>query len=370
MLLVAVNGCRFIALHLATLALGYGSAYGAEGNKSLKLSDGTVVSVTQGSCSNCDFPYQLDRIELTSQREWWGSGIRMPEGNGAGASTVLHTVDGGKHWVQLLFLKNRAAEEAPAFFFLDSLHGWLSSFDSWNARGSLYWTVNGGRSWKHTASDPVSQLQFFDARHGHFAGTALSGGFFGTTSDGGATWTRTALPLSHVDAMSFVDSNAGIVIGTRNADEGPVLAALVTHDGGLSWDRSRLPTGFGNSRMHDFVRSGGSVAFLAAWRADQKGSELLESRDGGRVWERRTGNFSGAAGSYILAAAFTHSGHGYIFYRDPSVRSSLIALSTDEGRTWKSEAFPLAVTACKGLEITVICSSGMDVITLTENRAN
>lgn len=126
----------------------------------------------------------------------------MPKGNGSGTSVILHTADQGKHWVRLPFAKTRSGEDAPAFFFLDSIHGWISSFDSWSAQGSLYSTADGGRSWKHTASDAVGKLQFFDVLHGHFAGTALSGGFFGTTSDGGATWARTDLPLSHVDDMS------------------------------------------------------------------------------------------------------------------------------------------------------------------------
>lgn len=366
LLLVAMSRRKFFEILFASLVLGWVVAYGSDATKT-RLSDGTVVSVTHGRCSNCDLPYQLDRIGFTFGNDWWGSGTFMPKDNGAGASTILHTVDRGKHWDQLPFSKSRSGEEAPAFFFLDPLHGWVSSFDSWNAQGTLSWTVDGGKSWKRTPSGAISQLQFIDSLHGYLAGTALSGGFFGATSDGGVTWARTELPLSQVDAMSFTGHSDGILVGTQNTEKGPVPDVLVTRDGGLSWEQSRLPDGLGSARIHDFVRPSALTAYLSVWLSDQQGSELLESLDGGKTWQRLVADFVGVTGKYILAVAFTPSGRGYVFYSDQATRSNFVALSTNGNGAWKSEWFPLAVTTCIGLETTIVCSSKMDTVILTES---
>jgi photosystem II stability/assembly factor-like uncharacterized protein len=321
------------------------------------------LSRTSGRCVNCDLPLRLGRIQFLSAKIGWGCGYYLPKnGNGTGASTILRTVDGGRSWRQVPFVHQRSAEEEPAFFFADSKHGWLAYFDSWKALGQLSQTTDGGQSWTHRESAPLSQLQFFDRFYGYSAGTELSGSFFRSTTNGGDTWVTTKLAISRVDLMSFVDRNQGVIAGTDDSSSSNTLAVVFTRDGGRRWIQAHLPKEMTEGRPRSLQWVNSTKAFLIVWRANGHGSELLETTDGGTTWAPHPDKSFQGARNFISTIVFTSADQGYLFYEDPVASRNFIAWSADGGRVWKTGNFPSTVSYCQVFERSVLCSSGMNLL--------
>jgi photosystem II stability/assembly factor-like uncharacterized protein len=84
----------------------------------------------------------LPSICFLNATEGWVAGQRKDKKNGAveNEGVLLHTTDGGKHWVSI-----QLAQKDPSFKlvrFTDTTHGWLV------ARDNLYGTSDGGGTWR------------------------------------------------------------------------------------------------------------------------------------------------------------------------------------------------------------------------------
>lgn len=185
--------------------------------------------------------------------------------------------------------------DLACIFALDARTAWVGG-DLRTAVGPihsvLYHTGDGGRTWQAVGSTvPASTILsvfFLDARHGWAAGawTLESAGepFVLRTQDGGATWTRSDLPMptrgTHLAApvdVTFVTPSVGIVRTATCivADEQHVF---VTRDGGTTWT-------FSHGR-HD-EKGGANVLSVtqggALWRiADDR---VQVSSDDGVRWQ-------------------------------------------------------------------------------------
>jgi photosystem II stability/assembly factor-like uncharacterized protein len=177
------------------------------------------------------------------------------DGGESGAALVVYrTPDGGSSWgaadVGAASAANLDSESAPASFdFVDARHGWLSVTLTSSAafsRGELYSTSDGGATWKRLAIPIGAPVEFLNDSDGWTAGGASAEDLY-VTHDGGATWSRAGVtpPPGQEKASlgysvpSFVDGRVGALPVTIIDDASAELAWYRTTDRGASWQLTR-----------------------------------------------------------------------------------------------------------------------------------
>ena len=180
-------------------------------------------------------------------------------------SYVLSTSDGGMTWQTLEFQKpiyKLLDDMFPGeIFFSDLKHGWIlwSLAERDSTVYALLATADGGKTWKRLPDPPGNgPMDFVSARDGWMIGDPKGGPVFPdqirnhlwATRDGGAHWQDVAITLP-----SDVAKGQFIALKFRNTAEGMLAADVaggspdaetyhllgcVTHDGGKTWQFSKL----------------------------------------------------------------------------------------------------------------------------------
>lgn len=327
-----------------------------------------TIEWAKGSCDECGVALDLGRIQFASPQEGWAAGEHLSTtGNGSGVSTILHTSDAGRTWRRLSSVWQHGAEAGAPFWFVDNRRGWVSWVDE-SAVHHLSRTRDGGESWQKMPNPPgqaFAALQFFDAENGISIGTRLGEKpLFGVTADGGSTWTTKELPIQYVGEAWFMDREVGWVLGTVSAktDERR-LTVLRTIDGGTNWAGSAVadvPYEF--ARDCDWIdRKNG---WLIAWLANDGGSHLLGTSDGGSTWHRHRDESFQGKGKYLKAIRFVTKQVGYAFLDDTQTRSHYVLSTRDGGETWEKAPLKESVSFCQVFGAQIWCSSGMDLLKL------
>ncbi|HYX29957.1 MAG TPA: hypothetical protein VE863_15555 [Pyrinomonadaceae bacterium] len=163
------------------------------------------------------------------------------------------------------------------------------------------------------------------------------------TVDSGATWTlqfRDEDPKAFLDAMSFWDTNHGVVIGDSIDRQ---FYILTTSDGGLHWSRvapDKLPPALANEGA--FAASGTNIACYGkndAWigLGAATRARVLRTSDRGRTWKISETPIKSGSSSGIFSIAFRDALHGVIVggdYQKEKVAEDNLAITTDGGTTW------------------------------------
>ena len=231
--------------------------------------------------------FRLDSVFFVDQRNGWavGSSERLDDGKYHGA--ILHTADGGQHWVeQGAELYEGRDREFFAVRFIDAQHGWAlaeskyPSSNIWLAR-----TADAGAhwSWVDTGIEGnlgigfalvQGELDFADPQHGWAMGGQ---GQIIYTQDGGAHWTKQAL------ACPWPTCNLRLfAIDMLNDQEGWIGGEGLYHttNAGAQWTPQPYgPADRTQPDIHD-------LQFLdarTAWMAGASGM-LRYSVDGGATW--------------------------------------------------------------------------------------
>jgi hypothetical protein len=159
-----------------------------------------------------------------------------------GSNRILHTTDGGQHWITQ-YLTSDAAGLATVDF-TDASHGWVVGATT------ILATTDGGAHWRALPEpcDPVRAVHFFTASDGiAVAGGGLPylgvpsgrGGVLLGTTDGGAHWHRLPSP-SAVQSVCFTGAQhgwlgaGGNIYGTTNGGRTWTLAVRGPHVAGGS----------------------------------------------------------------------------------------------------------------------------------------
>ena len=154
-----------------------------------------------------------------------------------GSDRILHTADGGRHWVTQ-YLTDDAAGLATVDF-TDASHGWVVGATT------ILATTDGGAHWRALPEpcDPVRAVHFFSASDGiAVAGGGTSylgvpsgrGGVLLGTTDGGAHWHRLPSPRA-VQSVCFTGAQhgwlgaGGNIYGTANGGRTWTLAVRGPH---------------------------------------------------------------------------------------------------------------------------------------------
>lgn len=178
--------------------------------------------------------------------------------------------------------------------------------------GTVWLTADGGQSWKRADSAAVAALQDVAYAGPERVWAAGLDGTLVHSSDAGRTWAKSEKLLDRFDAVAFATRYTGCAAGGG--------AILSTSDGGLSWSRSALPEGL---RIRD-------VAFVTeavAWAVGDEGA-VLRSADGGRTWRRVVV----PSDRSHLSVAFADARRGWIVGLEGTVLST-----TDGGESWIHE---------------------------------
>lgn len=217
--------------------------------------------------------------------------------------TILASTDGGATWNGQA---SGVAAGLTGVWFSDASHGWVVGASSWSGDCILN-TSDGGAHWTMQLPGTFLGLQdvcFADTLHGCAVGDY--GGI--VTSDGGLTWTPSAVP-SQSTAVSFADADHGCVVSASGY-------LMTTSDGGTTWAWQQVTVDPWMQR-----------AWSDVWFTDASHGWLVgipgvyATSDGGVTWERQDA-------AQASSVSFLDSLHGW-------VTCGVTVMSTsDGGDTW------------------------------------
>lgn len=215
--------------------------------------------------------------------------VAVGQDHGTRAPLVLWTADGGRNWSRATLPSGQGQGYLRNVIFASNGTGWGVGHD-YDESESLLWHSNDLCAWT-AQSHPIqegarlSAIAFPAAMVGYAVGYIRGESakpFMLKTADDGATWTEVAPPLTEGTPIDifFLDEQTGWVVGA-SGDDGLVLK---TTDGGTSW---------GVTLVHDSPLYFKRVFFLDSLRGfalggiemgDKYYSAVWETQDGGATW--------------------------------------------------------------------------------------
>jgi len=167
------------------------------GSKGLILhtKDGGKHWIRQASNTNFD----LESIQFVGSEKGWivgDNGATVYNGDGKGI--ILYTEDSGRHW-RIQLKKNDVW--LRHIFFVDNKIGWVTGIASQGHAGIFLYTKDGGKHWMDTGrKEYVEKFFFHDKKRGwieareEFFGEFLEEKYY-LTGDGGKTWKQIKIGL-------------------------------------------------------------------------------------------------------------------------------------------------------------------------------
>ncbi len=283
----------------------------------------TLLSAPQWTLQQSGVSVRLRGVSAVSDRIAWASGAE---------GIVLRTTDGGATWHKLIVTT-------------DTLD--FRDVDAIDARTAYVLSIGNG---------PASRIY--------------------KTTDAGASWTqqfKSDDPKAFFDAMSFWDSDHGIVIG--DSIEGQ-FCIMTTENGGRSWKRvptNVLPAALENEGA--FAASGSNIAVFGktnAWIGTGAGARarVLRTYDRGRTWKVVETPLRAGPSAGIFSVAFRDARHGVVVggdYTKEKETGDNLAVTSDGGATWKPlkglsgyRSVVAYVPGAKGAALVAIGPSGAD----------
>jgi len=230
---------QFVALHNLThnvmaagfLTAEYGITVGTAPGVPFYTADGGQTWTAGTMQADCR--YGLDIIDT---RVAWASG---------GAMNVRHTTDGGNTWPAVTDYGQGTTQPFHTISFLDDNTGWQATLYMFGS------TRDGGATWtdvpQPSGLDDIASIDLIAPGRGFLLD--FSGRLYSTV-DNGSHWTS----LSRLDlaglvipkaayqmaAMRFQDARHGLIVVSEEYQSGKVKA-FHTSDGGLTWNSELVP---------------------------------------------------------------------------------------------------------------------------------
>ena len=282
--------------------------------------------------------------------------------------TVLGTSDGGAGWWTSAPLPGTGTGCCSSLSyqvgFTDASHGWLYGMQ-WEVQGEEVWQVaeqlwqtsDGGRTWtvvpgrlplqgaidnadETCPNEPPFAVVFANQQDGWLTASSCSaigsGPQIWRTTDGGATWTATALPTPGAGWPSATSQPSGVVVGSPwivgtdllVAVSGPSgLIVEASADGGQTWQVAG-PAVPGTGQ---YAKPGGFQPVSGAdWFVSVPGA-VVQTTDAGQTWHTVSTPTLLPGGPI----SFSAPDQGYAW-----LRTGVVAATSDGGRTWRAGTAP------------------------------
>ena len=237
------------------------------------------------------------------------------------AGIVLHTTDGGNHWIT----SSPTTEDINGIVFANQNVGWFITVG-----GSIYFTNNGGSTWTvQLPGDPNGGLfcvGVFDQNHAYAAGNNV---VYVTTNEG-SSWQETFQSAGYPHSSfydAFIPFDRTAVFAGENMTTDPRTAeVLVTSNNGTSWsvlDFNAYPEI--NRSLHSIALTSMNDAYVVGNHVTGSTLDYAfvgRSTDGAHTWTSQ--QFSG---SYLSFITFTDTSHGWLFGQG-------IYATTNSGTDW------------------------------------
>jgi photosystem II stability/assembly factor-like uncharacterized protein len=254
--------------------------------------------------------------------------------SGSPASFLFRTQDGGVHWQRLLSVDGPASVR-----FTDANHGTVQVGALRAAGLTVLRTDDGGAHWRPMAQpelEPGAALSALVLEGG--AAWALTHTALYRTADAGASWQRLPGPwaVGDDDLLDVAVRPGGEAWVTGAALAGRA-ALFATHDGGATWTRRALPAAPPGPAAADRLEirapaiSAAGRAVLPVYDRDADQTWLYASADAGGTWRDPLPLPAGGGARW---PAFVDGGAGWTW-------SLTTAWSTEDGgRSWRAAAAP------------------------------
>ncbi len=195
---------------------------------------------------------------------------------------IKHTTDGGKTW-EIQYKKSMGKEGWPGLagvFFIDHDTGWVAG-----NKGTILHTTDGGLHWVQQKSGDAAyyfqKIYFINSKAGWAMGCRVNDGWTGIilhTEDGGNHW-KAHHTLAHVwfGDIAFTDEKVGWVIGSTEGETGVLL---FTNDGGATWSEKKVVMQDVFDEHMVFLDKGRGVVYSSkGW--------IWSTADGGKTWNEK-----------------------------------------------------------------------------------
>ncbi len=228
--------------------------------------------------------------------------------------TFVKTTDGGKNWTTI---KSGIQPSLNCIQALDDKNVFM-------ARNELYYTADGGTSWKTAGLENfgsgIFDIKFVNATTGFIAKNGVM-----KTADSGKTWTskfdsgadEEYYALTY-NKLQFVNSNVGFCAGGKTYDGTSIGNMVKTTDGGETWVSLKMKM----SQITSFYFLDANIGFVFNFN-----QELWKTTDGGITWVK-------------VSSSIPDKYTDCYFVNDRKIvlrTSNRIYHSTDGGITWTKD---------------------------------
>ncbi|WP_422657698.1 WD40/YVTN/BNR-like repeat-containing protein [Paenibacillus sp. EC2-1] len=299
-------------------------------------SDSGSTNAGDGDDSAVDIPVNDTKVNMNKV-----SALRLinhDSGWVGGEGFLARTDNGGKRWIVQMNLQGTVKQ----IFALNDKEAWAVTEEL-----ELYRTQDGGKEWRKIGKAPMEGFLHFTSSDTGFIGHAL-------TQDGGQTWTELNAPDGTVGEVYFHDKSIGWAVSQSNDHS---FQLMRTTDGGATWRKTaskETTDPLGDVVIRSMGKQDAWMEVIGGSGMNQTAYSLFHTSDGGNSWTTVVANSTaggGPAPGYPKGDSDAPKNEGvapgplYVVNKNtalmggfcaPCDKPNTVGRTTDGGKTWEN----------------------------------